>query len=245
MATEARTCASRFRTPRSAPEPPPRGVYPIFPTPESADNPVSAHLDVTPTPFKLTYSVYLADVPPGGGALSVWPGSHRLLHGATATNASNLSDFETRKFCAAYGHLNQQTPRPGKAGTTVVMHYRLLHAASINRIPGHVRWALYFNQASSDASFATGKPSDNVWKGWEGIERIDAEWVRRAREPVGRSYYLSCGVGRCDVARARRAIGQPIRAPPVVIPLAIRRFVGFDQLSHREAWCGCRAKRGA
>jgi ectoine hydroxylase-related dioxygenase (phytanoyl-CoA dioxygenase family) len=179
-----------------------RGVYPIFPTPESADNPVSAHLDVTPTPFKLTYSVYLADIPPGGGALSVWPGSHRLLHGATATNACNLSDFETREFCAAYAHLNQQTPRvlPGKAGTTVVMHYRLLHAASINRIPGHVRWALYFNQASSDVTFATGKPSDNVWEGWEGIDRVDADWVRRTREPTTLASLTPVEPARHDIA---------------------------------------------
>jgi hypothetical protein len=160
-----------------------RGVYPIFPTPHLAKTQVSAHIDVTANPFKLTFSQYLADIPTGGGALTVWPGSHRLIHFACATNASNQTDFETEEFRSVFWQLNQQPPLelPGNAGDVVVMHYRLLHAASINEVPDHVRLALYFNLSSNDAEFSSGKPSDNLWDGWEGIDELDSECVQSTR----------------------------------------------------------------
>jgi hypothetical protein len=160
-----------------------RGVYPIFPTPHLAETQVSAHIDVTANPFKLTFSQYLADIPSGGGALTVWPGSHRHIHFACATNASNQTDFETEEFRSVFWQLNQQSPLelPGSAGDVVVMHYRLLHAASLNKVPRHVRLALYFNVSSNDAAFSSGVPSDNLWEGWQGIDGLDSEHVRGTR----------------------------------------------------------------
>lgn len=158
-----------------------RGVYPIFPAPEHAGTPVNAHLDVTTEPFKLTYSMYLVDIPSRGGALTVWPGSHRLLHFACARNSNNLRDINTKSFRRVFNVLNQIKPKEinGLAGDVIIMHYRLLHAASLNTIPGHVRLALYFNVATNDVDFAEGPPSDRMWDGWDGVRAVDSAVVRK------------------------------------------------------------------
>lgn len=161
-----------------------RGIYPIFPTPQHAGTPVNAHLDVTSEAFKLTYSVYLVDIPSGGGALTVWPGSHRLLHYACARNSSNLNDINTKSFRRLFSKLNLYDPVeiPGEAGDVIIMHYRLLHAASLNTIEDHVRLALYFNIATNDAAFAEGPPSEDMWDGWEGVNSVGSPIIELTRQ---------------------------------------------------------------
>jgi hypothetical protein len=165
-----------------------RGVYPIFPTPEHAGTPVNAHLDVTTEAFKLTYSVYLVDNPPGGGGLTVWPGTHRLLHYACARNSSRQGDINTKSFRRLFNLLNQFDPLeiPGRAGDVIIMHYRLLHAASLNTIADRVRLALYFNVATNDVEFAEGVPSENLWDGWLGVQAVDSPVIEAtSRRPAG------------------------------------------------------------
>lgn len=164
-----------------------RGIYPIFPTPEHTGTPVNAHLDVTTEAFKLTYSVYLADIPSGGGPLTVWPGTHRLLHYACARNSSHFKDINTKSFRRLFAELNQYAPVeiPGQAGDVIIMHYRLLHAASLNTIENHVRLAMYFNVATNDVEFAEGVPSDDLWEGWEGVRAVDSPVIQAtSRRPV-------------------------------------------------------------
>ncbi|RXF67427.1 phytanoyl-CoA dioxygenase family protein [Hansschlegelia zhihuaiae] len=146
-----------------------RGLYPIFPTPEHADVPVNAHIDVTPTQFRLSIGVYVDDVPKGGGGLAVWPRSHRSLFFAARATGCTFEDMATddfyRNFCAWNG--TEPTEIPGKAGDVIFFHNRLLHAPSLNILPGHVRLAAYFNLGSPD-----DEPTEPLamWDGWFGVQ---------------------------------------------------------------------------
>lgn len=149
----------------------PRGIYPIFPTPEHAGVEVNAHIDFTPAHFVMTIGVYVDEVPQGGGGLNVWPGSHRGLHYLTRTTGCEMSDIATPDFLAAFSAWNRTAPTTicGQAGDVILFHHRLAHAPSINVTPGHVRLAAYFNVYTKDPKPRT---PGSLWEQWEGVRSL-------------------------------------------------------------------------
>jgi hypothetical protein len=179
-----------------------RGLYPIFPTPEHADVPINAHIDVTPNEFRLSVGVYVADVPPRGGGLAVWPRSHRSLHFETRSTGCTFDDLSTDGFLAAFRAWNRTEPveLPGKAGDVVFFHSRLLHGPSLNLINGHVRLAAYFNILGAEDSRTAPV---GLWEGWRGVQSLHADPVRRSStEPLP-----APGPERASPRRSRLPVG--------------------------------------
>jgi len=163
-----------------------RGLYPIFPTPEHRNIPVRAHVDVTEIPFKVSVAAYLNDVPSGGGALMVWPGSHRTLFYDYETDSSSMSNTRTASFRKDFSLINRSEPVEitGNAGDIILFHYCLMHAAGINTIDGHVRHALFSNYRTPRCDEMKNAPRRNdIWDGWEGIRQLDTPAIRESSSP--------------------------------------------------------------
>lgn len=134
-----------------------RGLHPIFPMPdkvsinEALGNRLSAVLKVPklasfkiPRPPQLPIAphldvhamdvgaiVYLNDVDASGGALGVWPGSHRLFSLAFNSEIEwNPTPFYKRAHKLLRGY--KPTMLGGKRGDLIIFHNRLLHTNTLN-----------------------------------------------------------------------------------------------------------------
>ena len=99
-----------------------------IPTPPQL--PIGGHLDVHPVDVMMM--AYLDHVSPRGGALAVWPGSHRLLQHCFS---SMHEFFPTPAYKRAVNFLQQFKPVhiSGSRGDLIIFHNRLLHSNTINR----------------------------------------------------------------------------------------------------------------
>jgi phytanoyl-CoA dioxygenase PhyH len=100
-----------------------RGIYATFPA--AAGSVVYGHVDLHD--YWVGAIAYLEDVPPGGGELVVWPGSHR-------TTSIPIDRLQRVDWPGAVG-------LPGRAGDVIFYHRRLVHSPGRNR-RRIVRWAL-------------------------------------------------------------------------------------------------------
>ena len=108
-----------------------RGLYPVFPSDPTREKVEAGHLDTHP--FQVGAVLYLDEVLPGGGGFHVWPGSYLAI--ALAYHSFHADD--PAPDCGSILHRIQQETVPvevtGPAGTLILWHQRLVHAAGLNR----------------------------------------------------------------------------------------------------------------
>ena len=104
--------------------------HPRIKIPRPPQIPIFGHLDLHA--FELGMLAYLSDVAEDGGALAVWPGSHRLFDLAFEASFDFLP---TGLYKRVLNLLQRYRPRmiAAKAGDVIIFHNRLLHANSVNR----------------------------------------------------------------------------------------------------------------
>jgi hypothetical protein len=101
----------------------------------------------------LLVSTYLDDVPPGGGALVVYPGSHHRNWRAALDEARGVRGWKTGSL--ANGDADDEVANEimadtwgvechAPAGSLVFWHANLLHGAGINRVPGTLRQSVIY-----------------------------------------------------------------------------------------------------
>ena len=166
-----------------------RGIYATLPNPaENAAAPTGAHTDGHP--FMLSLVGLIDDVPPGGGAFTVWPGSHARLYPVCQMQYDqpripfydHLPSFKGIIHPQAYHDELAQIlldTKPvdcwGSAGDVVFWHHRLVHAASENT-SDVIRQAVLADLNRSDLdTLRLDPPQQNMWRDWsEEVQTTDA-----------------------------------------------------------------------
>lgn len=186
-----------------------RGIYPTFPTPEHADIPIHAHVDLPLLPFKVGAVAYLDDVPEGGGGFAVWPGSHRALFFACENDPSSPDNRKRRAFKKVMRDFDAHEPVEitGGPGDIILFHHLLMHAPTINTIEGHVRKAAFCNYATpSCAANQAGRRPTTLWHGWHGIDGLASSAIEASRtaapaDTFARPRAIPAGTARVDQMR--------------------------------------------
>ena len=159
-------------------------------------------------PDCLKVSVYIDDVPAGGGGFVVWPGSHRRNWAACCTDARaglhrpvrtapNGDAIDDHALAIMADTAPVETHGP--AGTVVFWHYLLLHGAGINRRPECIRQAVIYDfklnavaiaelsaqlqrcrvASNRDIGSAAGDEASSLWWGWgDTAEALGADSPR-------------------------------------------------------------------
>jgi ectoine hydroxylase-related dioxygenase (phytanoyl-CoA dioxygenase family) len=151
-----------------------RGLYCIVPLrrDDVPAAPLPPHIEAHPT--QLVCLCYLADVPPDGGGLLVWPGSHREIY---PTMSSRLEFSATEIHSQVFAKWSSKKPREifGKRGDVVIIHHRLLHAPSINRAE-NIRFGFLCDYHRADfRQLSMLPPGGDLWEDWPAIRRLDEE----------------------------------------------------------------------
>ena len=146
-----------------------RGLYCIAPlAASSCRGNVEPHIEAHPS--QLIALCYLEDVVPGGGGLSVWPGSHREVY---PTLGSKLEHISTPAYEAAFAHWARLAPVevPGKQGDIVIIHHRLLHAPSVNR-SRNMRYGFLCDYVREDHRRLCTEAPSALWEDWPAIAAL-------------------------------------------------------------------------
>jgi Phytanoyl-CoA dioxygenase (PhyH) len=130
----------------------------------------------TPEEVELGGCYYLTDVEPGGGAIHVVPGGHRIVEAeARASTAGRQLHDKWRKI----EHLDT-VEVPARAGDFVLMHHLMPHAASHNR-RSTARLAQFFRYGRDDRPYTFGqRPADPP------ADRTFNNYQLAAMTPLGR-----------------------------------------------------------
>jgi hypothetical protein len=143
-----------------------RGIYGILPQPPGTERrlpgPEGCHTDAHP--FHLGVMAYIDDVPPNGGGLRLWPGSHkRVFH----TFERQHTSFRGEAFAEAMKEVAADTPAVdtyGPAGTVVFWHHRLGHNPGTNWAGQNIRQAVLFDFIKENVD--DGPPPADMWRDW-------------------------------------------------------------------------------
>lgn len=184
-----------------------RGLYAIAPSagPQARRRAFSPHVESHPA--HLVVLTYLEDVAPGGGGLSVWPGSHRDLWHAFDSKLEHAArpDLATR---IAHWSAHEPIELPGRAGDVVLTHHRLLHSPSVNS-RSRIRFAFLCDYTALDYQQRCQEaPGPDMWEDWPGLRRLAGDGLTAPSEftlaPVARLPLL-----RRSLAWLRRVVGAP------------------------------------
>jgi len=156
-----------------------RGVYCTLPYGDRSREPDYCHTDGHP--FNLGVVGLLADVPKEGGALKVWPRSHRRLYPTFQMQydqpripfydhlPSYKGIIHTQAYLNELDAIVQDTPPVdchGKAGDVVFWHHRLAHMAGHN-YSSVIRQAVLSDFARKDLDTCRlDPPQKNMWRDW-------------------------------------------------------------------------------
>lgn len=151
-----------------------RGLYPIFPVDETVqyDPFIEGHVEAHPS-LVITVT-YASDAPEGGGALWVWPGSHRAIY---PSMESRLDHVRGRGHVAVFREWTARQPvaLDGRAGDVILMHHRLVHAPSINRGTA-IRYASLCDYRPADYHrLCLLPPAEDMWQDWPAIAALPPE----------------------------------------------------------------------
>jgi hypothetical protein len=143
-----------------------RGIYGILPQPPGTERPKpgpeGCHSDAHP--FHLGVMAYIDDVPPNGGGLRLWPGSHkRVFH----TFERQHTSFRGEAFGEAMQEVKEEISAVdcyGPAGTVIFWHHRLGHNPGTNHVAQNIRQAVLFDFIKSNVD--DGPPPDDMWRDW-------------------------------------------------------------------------------
>jgi hypothetical protein len=159
-----------------------RGIYATLPYPENDTEPhpdSAAHTDGHP--FMLSLVGLIDDCPLGGGAFTVWPGSHRRLYDKHAMQYDqarvpyydHLPSFKGIVHSPEYRSelrriLKEVQPVDcwGEKGDVVFWHHRMVHCASENHSQV-IRQAVLGDISRADLdSLRLNPPQRNMWQDW-------------------------------------------------------------------------------
>jgi hypothetical protein len=149
--------------------------------------PIPGHLEVHIV--QLASVVYLTPVGKGGGAVRVWPGSHRRFHPHFRTRSRFLplaSYYRLRHELDCFDSI-EVPGDAGDAGDVVFLHHRLFHANGINTTTG-VRHALVVDFCGKAWSRASSlPPAAEMWEHWsDELRAIAAARSGRSEDPAPR-----------------------------------------------------------
>ena len=160
-----------------------RGLYCTLPdSPPPPEQYRGAHAEALyDTYWRLQTAVYVDDVPPGGGGLTLWPGSHRRIwdywektHRQTPPPARPAGAPEWDGYTAPpLPEIKADTPpveTHGPAGSVVLWHANLLHMAGQNTRPDVMRQAAIYAFAKTPEAIGDEAvkrdPCGDLWRDW-------------------------------------------------------------------------------
>lgn len=188
-----------------------RGLYPIFPSPTSS-NKLQGGMDGHP--FQVCCIIYLSDVEPSGGGFTVWEGSHWIMQHAFDGKATWTLNANTEELTRQAMLDCPRVELPGRAGTAIFWHHRLLHTPSTNRRPS-VRQALIgdFLQSDWEDKAKAALPHEpDLFADWaitcDPVERAESARVLRARAEAERA-------AEAEREAAARTAADKARAPAI------------------------------
>jgi len=155
--------------------------------PRSGDLSQGVHLDAavpedvdqfmfTPEEVEIGGCYYFTDVEPGGGAIHVVPGGHRIVQEEAGAHPRGRQLHDKWREIP---HLST-IEVPARAGDFVLMHHLMPHAASHNRRP-QARLAQFFRYGRDDQPYSFGdRPGD------QPAERRFSDAQLAVMTPLGR-----------------------------------------------------------
>ena len=155
-----------------------RGLYCIVPLDGAIRYSPLKKPHIESHPSHLVTFNYLADVDPDGGGLLVWPGSHREIYPAML---SKLEHSSGPNYPAIFDRWTRKEPIQlhGKKGDMIIIHHRLFHAPSLNRID-KIRYAFVCDYRRADyLKQCAQAPTPKVWQDWPAISALPLE-IRNA-----------------------------------------------------------------
>ena len=162
-----------------------RGIYCQLPEGDRPPRPTVCHCDVSPdrlhgTPLAellapgLGVVGLIADIPPAGGAFTVWPGTHRIIHDLLR-HTEGLARNEAYKRRIIEFNADPRVEGHGAAGDVLFWHRLLAHTAGWNRSPRiQLREAVlcdYKKRADGCSERGGTDPApdgrlEELWQGW-------------------------------------------------------------------------------
>lgn len=158
-----------------------RGLYAIAPQvrPGPARRAFSPHVESHPA--NLVVLTYLDDVEPGGGGLSVWPGSHVDLWHAFDSKLEHAARSDLAARIARWSSY-EPVELPGRAGDVVLTHHRLLHSPSRNS-RRRIRFAFLCDYTPLDhLERCREAPGADPWADWPGLRSLAGDGLETASE---------------------------------------------------------------
>jgi hypothetical protein len=154
-----------------------RGLYCIFPAAAGTPVPFFKKGHIESHPSQLISLCYLDDVLPGGGGLTIWPGSHRTLYPLLGSKLEHVSTLE---YEDAFWEVSRLEPIEvaGERGDLVIIHHRTLHMASTNR-SSRVRYGFLYDHRESDFLKLCSQQPGYLWEDWPAIDALPPE-IRNA-----------------------------------------------------------------
>ena len=160
-----------------------RGIYCQLPEGELPPRPTVCHCDVTPdrlhsTPLSALLAPGLgavgliADIPPAGGAFTVWPGTHRIIHDLLL-HTEGLARNEAYQRRIIEFNADPRVESHGAAGDVLLWHRLLAHTAGWNRSSRiQLREAVLCDyRKRADALPDPDGPFEDPWQGWSSEVR--------------------------------------------------------------------------
>lgn len=179
-----------------------RGIYCTLPgAPHRQPGTNGVHTDSHP--LHIGAVGYIDDCAPGGGAYSVWPGSHREFFPTFEYQYSQRRPegrwsgqwnerLGSPEYIATLKCVKSRAPVEccGPTGTVVLWHGRLGHEAAPNFRGSRIRQAILYDFSREDMQAMDSKPpSASMWRDWsKEVQQLAAE------------HALDCGVTRSAVA---------------------------------------------
>lgn len=143
-----------------------RGIYNTLPygNREIPERPPGCHVDAHP--FHLGVVGYIDFVPPGGGAFTVWPKSHRTFyydfHSQYRIEATDQYEKDLHYFREQGDYVDCH----GGPGDIIFWHHRIGHTASPNR-SGQIRKAVLYDFCKTELIHTQEEPPcENMWRDW-------------------------------------------------------------------------------
>ena len=111
---------------------------------------------------------YMTDARRDGGALLVWPGSHRDLYSQFESTAEHIA---RPKCVSVMKRLRRLRPVQvvGNAGDVILFHHRLLHAPSVHRVGKVPRHTIFVDFARDDIGELSRLAPGDLWEHWPGL----------------------------------------------------------------------------
>lgn len=140
-----------------------RGIYCTLPFGDRPRPPVACHCD--DHAFHLGVVGYIDEVPPDGGGLCVWPGSHRRFYHTFQTGYQNSTAEGSEQV---HSEVNREAPVDchGKPGDILFWHHRLGHMAGHN-YSDTIRKAVLCDYKKCDLEAVQDMPPcADMWQHW-------------------------------------------------------------------------------